>query len=89
MALIVRGNQQGFAAMKNMIQFEHDPSFSELFGRVIAKQRDDYLTKERGFHVFKFYKQRLFSTLYPVLLEMVNKMDLGTENCKTNHQRAI
>ena len=72
-----------------MIQFEQDQNFPELFGRVVAKQRDDYLTKEHGFHVFKLYKQRLFSTLYPLLLEMVNKMDLGSDECRVNHQRAI
>jgi hypothetical protein len=89
MALIVRGIQQGFVEMKNMIQNEHDPNFPDIFGKVVAKQREDYLTKERGFHVFKLYKQRLFSTLYPVLLEMANKMDLGTDNCRAAHQRAI
>ena len=79
MSLIVRGNQKGYSALKDMIASEKDPSFSSYFGKIVAKQRDDYLTKENGFHVFKLYKQRLFSTLYPVLLELVNKMDTATE----------
>ena len=28
--------------------------------------------------MLKLYKQRLFSTLYPTLLEMLNKMDQGS-----------
>jgi hypothetical protein len=47
-------------------------ALASLFGKIVAKSRDHYLTKEHGFNnVFKLYKQRLFSTLYPSLLDMV------------------
>ena len=46
------------------------------------------MTKENGFNnVFKLYKQRLFSTLYPVLLDLVKQepsreaVELKMHNC--------
>jgi hypothetical protein len=46
------------------------------------------MTKENGFNnVFKLYKQRLFSTLYPVLLDLVKQepsreaVELMMHNC--------
>ena len=90
MVLIVRGYQKGFTAIKNLVTSpKQTESFPQLFGKIVAKQRDEYLTKENGFHVFKLYKQRLFSTLYSTLLEMVSKMDLGTPECRSNHSRAV
>ena len=46
-----------------------------MFGRIIGKSRDHYINKENGFNqIFKLHKQRLFSTLYPSLIENMNKM---------------
>jgi hypothetical protein len=66
-----------------------DPKgMSTLFGKIVAKSRDHYLTKDHGFNnVFKLYKQRLFSTLYPSLLELVKSrssteaVELMMHNC--------
>ena len=37
MSLIVRGNQKGYSALKDMIASEKDPSFSSYFGKIVAK----------------------------------------------------
>ena len=86
-ALIIRGSMKGYNQLKALVK--GDPkSTAALFGRIIAKQRDHYLTKEHGFNnVFKLYKQRLFSTLYPVLLNLVKEepsreaVELMMHNC--------
>ena len=89
MALIVRGDQKGYTALKSIILQNSESDLPFIFGRVIAKARDNFLIKENGFHVFKLYKQRLFSTIYPVLIEIVNRMDQGTEECQLKHQRGV
>jgi hypothetical protein len=63
--------------MKVVLKIESNPKLSYLYGRVIGKPRD-YLLKENGFTVFKLYKQRLFSLLYPMLTETLknNKSSL-------------
>lgn len=63
--------------MKLLLKTESDPKVSYLYGRVIGKSRD-YLQKENGFTVFKLYRQRLFSLLYPMLTETLknNKSSL-------------
>jgi len=47
---------KGYNQLKTMVLA--DPaSLASLFGRIVAKSRDHYLTKEHGFNnVFKLYK---------------------------------
>ena len=86
-ALIIRGSMKGYNQLKALLMAE-PVTLASLFGRIVAKSRDHYLTKEHGFNnVFKLYKQRLFSTLYPGLLELVRKeasreaVELMMHNC--------
>lgn len=86
-AHVIRGSMKGYTQLKNLILSDPN-SLASLFGKIVAKSRDHYLTKEYGFNnVFKLYKQRLFSTLYPSLLEMVKQgpskaaVELMMHNC--------
>lgn len=56
MALIVRGDQKGFTSLRSLVQLNSEIDLPFLFGKVIAKSRDTFLSKERGFNVFKLYK---------------------------------
>jgi hypothetical protein len=67
-----------------------DPSLAKWFGKIVTKSRDYLWDKGNNFvPLFKLYKQRLFSTLYPVLMEMLSIMDQGTEECKSRHCKAV
>ncbi|TNV84344.1 hypothetical protein FGO68_gene12695 [Halteria grandinella] len=90
-ALILRGNQQGYTQLKNLVISEKDETFPHLFGQIFTKPRDAYLTeKARNFApIFKLYKQRLFSTLYPVVFELAHSMDEGTPACKQKHSKSV
>jgi hypothetical protein len=50
---------------------------SYLYGRIIGKPRD-YVQKENGFSIFKLYKQRLFSLLFPVLIDSLKSNKSNT-----------
>ena len=77
-ALIARGEAQGFTTLISMIEANAQDSastgggsrsFTELYGTIITKSLSKkWLTKERGYkHIFRFYEQRLFNQVYPVL----------------------
>lgn len=45
--------------------------FLNLFHQIIAKSVNERVNREHGYlPVAKFHEQRLFSTLYPVLMEL-------------------
>jgi hypothetical protein len=75
---ISRGINKGYSSLKILINnsdlLNNNDRLPYLYGQIIAKQRE-YLQKEQGFHVFKLYKQRLFSTMYPLLIEKVKTGD--------------
>ncbi|CDW84913.1 dna repair transcription [Stylonychia lemnae] len=78
-AFIVRGDQQGYNLIKSLVT---DPKNSQnlidLYQYSIVKNYS-HLTKENGFHVFKLYPQRLFNTLYPILMKLSQQQE--TRQC--------
>lgn len=83
-ALVARGDSFGFTKLleliKNRCEVDGEPmdDFSDLFGLIVTKPLSKkWVTKEHGYtNIFRFYEQRLFNQLYPLLASYKEK-DIG------------
>lgn len=83
-ALVARGDSFGFTKLLELIKnrceevSEQMDDFSDLFGLIVTKPLSKkWITKEHGYtNIFRFYEQRLFNQLYPLLADYKEK-DIG------------
>jgi hypothetical protein len=71
-ALIVRGDSRGYELLQTKVQTEltnESPDFVRLFGSIIIHEVKPAEAKV----YYKFWNQRLFSSLYPMLIGLQSK----------------